>query len=148
MSLITERRGRARSGNSGTGARYYSLELHISTVVAHGRIRCNQQETFTAKNAKHDNRISQKRKSTTEYTETRLFFLCVPGDLCGFAVIFPEKCAAQPYLRLRSTKISPITERVKRATVGNSETGAGGRGGGSSILIALIVVPSILTSYA
>jgi hypothetical protein len=47
-----------------------------------------------AKNAKHDNRIYKKRKSTTkgnEFTETRLVFLCVPGAFCGFAVIFPEK---------------------------------------------------------
>jgi hypothetical protein len=47
-----------------------------------------------AKNAKHDNRIYKKRKSTTEgteFTETRLVFLCVLGTLCGFAVIFPEK---------------------------------------------------------
>jgi hypothetical protein len=47
-----------------------------------------------AKNAKHDNRINQKRKSTTEgteFTENRLVFLCVLGALCGFAVIFPEK---------------------------------------------------------
>ncbi|MFH0905095.1 MAG: hypothetical protein V1854_07970, partial [Methanobacteriota archaeon] len=43
---------------------------------------------------RQDNRIYQKRKSTTEYTEfteTRLVFLCVLGALYGFAVIFPEK---------------------------------------------------------
>jgi hypothetical protein len=58
-------------------------------------IQSNQQEIFTAKtakNAKPDNRIYQKRKSTTEYTEfteTSLVFLCALGALCGIAVIFP-----------------------------------------------------------
>ena len=44
--------------------------------------------------SKHENRIYQIRKSTTEgteFTETRLVLLCVLGVLCGFAVIFPEK---------------------------------------------------------
>lgn len=61
---------RAILGNSGTGAGYSLLELYVSTVLAHRGIRYNQQETLTTNNAKHYNRISQKRKSTTENTES------------------------------------------------------------------------------